>query len=228
MPGDTADYDGMAPDDQKLVSIAAVNATKALAAYVTQLRCGPSRFDQWLDGDTSALTASEERGAALFVGRGGCTPCHGGPRLTDDAFHNVGISPAIVATAIQDKDDHGAATGIAAALMDPTSSAGELSDGDRGQLPSKVGAKLEGAFRTPSLRCAASHPSFMHTAQLGDLTQVVAFFNRGGDPSGYPGKSELQPLGLKDEEQADLVAFLGSLSGPGPDPALLTAPPEAP
>src|SRR5258706_14635707 len=85
IPGDAADYDGMAADDQALVSVAAVNATKALAAYVTQLRCGPSRFDQWLDGDVSALTPSEQRGAALFVGRAGCTPCHGGPRLTDDA-----------------------------------------------------------------------------------------------------------------------------------------------
>jgi len=227
-PGDGADYDGLAADDQKLVSVAAVNATKALAAYVTRLRCGPSRFDQWLDGDASALTPSEQRGAALFVGRGGCTPCHGGPRLTDDAFHNVGLSPAIVATAIQDKDDHGAATGIAAALVDPTSSTGELSDGDREQLPAKVSAKLEGAFRTPSLRCAASHPSFMHTAQLGDLSQVVAFFDRGGDPSGYPGTNELVPLGLKDAERADLAAFLGSLSGPGPDPALLEPPAEAP
>ena len=228
MPGDAADYDGMASDDQALVSIAAVNATKALAAYVTQLRCGSSRFDQWLDGDAGALTASEQRGAALFVGRGGCTPCHGGPRMTDDAFHNVGLSPAIVATAIQDKDDRGAAAGIAAAIADPTSSAGDLSDGDRGQLPAKVGAKLEGAFRTPGLRCAASHPSFMHTAQLASLTQVVALFDRGGDPSGYPGTNELSPLGLTDEEQADLVAFLGSLNGPGPDTSLLNPPAEAP
>jgi cytochrome c peroxidase len=228
VPGDAADYDGMAPDDQTLISVAAVNATKAIAAYVRQLRCGASRFDQWLDGDADALSAREQRGAALFVGRAGCTPCHGGPRLTDDAFHNVGLSPAIVATAIQDKDDRGAATGIATALEDPTSTAGELSDGDRQALPSRVGPELEGAFRTPSLRCAGSHPSYMHTAQFGDLTQVVAFFARGGDSGGYPGHSELAPLSLKAEEQADLVAFLRALDGPGPDAALLAAPDGAP
>ncbi|MES1187596.1 MAG: cytochrome c peroxidase [Myxococcales bacterium] len=228
MPGDAADYDDMAAEDQQLVSVAAVNATKALAAYVRQLRCGPSRFDQWLDGDDGALTPAEQRGAALFVGRAGCTPCHGGWRLTDDAFHNVGISPAIVATAIQDKDDRGAATGIAAALDDPTSTAGELSDGDRRALPSEVGRELEGAFRTPSLRCAGSHPSYMHTAQLGDLAQVVAFFDRGGDSTGYPGQSELAALRLSAGEQADLVAFLGTLDGPGPDAALLAPPDGAP
>lgn len=228
LPGDGADYDGMAPEDQMLVSVAVVNATKAIAAYLTQLRCGPSRFDRWLDGDEAALSASEQRGAALFVGRAGCTPCHGGPRLTDDAFHNVGLSPAIVAVAIQDKDDRGAATGLADALADPTSSHGELSDGDRHMLPADIGPELEGAFRTPTLRCADKHPSFMHTAQFDSLDQVVGFFDRGGDRSGYPGKSELLPLGLSDEERADLVAFLRTLSGSGPEPALLAPPAESP
>ena len=228
LPGDGADYDGMTPEDQTLVSVAVINASKAIAAYLTQLRCGPSRFDQWLDGDEAALTTSEQRGAALFVGRAGCTPCHGGPRLTDDAFHNVGLSPAIVAVAIQDKDDRGAATGLAEALADPTSSHGEFSDGDRHVLPEQLGPELEGAFRTPTLRCAANHPSFMHTGQFRSLEQVVGFFDRGGDRSGYPGKSELTALDLGDAERADLIAFLGTLNGSGPEPALLAPAMETP
>jgi cytochrome c peroxidase len=225
VPGDGADYDGMAPADQKLVTEAAVNATKALEAYVRALRCGASRFDAWLDGDESALDASELRGAALFVGRAQCVTCHSGPRLTDGKFHNVGLSPAIVAVAIQDSDDHGAATGIAAALTDPMSSSGAFSDGDRHALPAAPGPELDGAFRTPTLRCADKHPSFMHTGQLTDLTQVLAFFDRGGDPAGsYPGTNELLPLGLSDGEKADLVAFLGALAGSGPSAELLSPP----
>jgi len=224
VPGDGADYDGMAAEDQALVNVAAVNATKAIAAYVRQLRCGASRFDAWLDGDESALTQGEQRGAALFVGRARCADCHRGPRLTDDAFHNVGLSPATVAVAILDDDDRGAATGLAAALTDPTSSAGELSDGDRHVLPSEPKPSDEGAFKTPSLRCAASHPSYMHTAQLASLAHVVDFFDRGGDVSGYPGRSELRPLGLSAAEKADLLAFLQTLEGPGPDAVLRTAP----
>lgn len=225
VPGDQADYDGMSADDQKLVSQVAANAGKALGAYLRQLRCGAGRFDAWLDGDAEALTPSEQRGAQLFVGRAGCAECHAGPRLTDDRFHNVGLSPAIVAVAIQDLDDRGAALGIAQALEDPTGTAGELSDGDRRQLPSEPGPELEGAFRTPSLRCAASHPSFMHTGQFTGLDQVVAFFTRGGDRSGFPGESELTSLDLSAPEQADLVAFLGALGGPGPDRQLLVPPP---
>jgi cytochrome c peroxidase len=225
IPGDGADYDGLAPADQTLVTTVAVNGAKALAAYVRQLRCGPGRFDRWLDGDAAALDRSEQRGAALFVGRANCVGCHAGPRLTDGAFHNAGLSPATVAVAIQDLDDRGAATGVAAALSDPMSTAGAFSDGDRRQLPASPGAELEGAFRTPTLRCAASHPSFMHTGQITSLAQTVVFFDRGGDPAGaYPGTNELHALGLTERERADLVAFMGALAGPGPDAALLVAP----
>jgi len=225
-PGDGADFDGMDEGDRELVTVAAVNATKALGAYVRELRCGPGRFDAWLDGDATALDVSELRGAALFVGRARCATCHSGPRLSDGAFHNVGLSPAVVAVAIEDDDDHGAATGIAEALTDPMSTAGKYSDGDRHALPAAPGPELEGAFRTPTLRCVASHPSFMHTGQLTSLDQVVAFFARGGDAAGhFPGTNELTPLDLDDGERADLVAFLATLTGPGPDPDLLMAPP---
>jgi cytochrome c peroxidase len=224
LPGDGADYDHMKPEDQTAVTRVAVNATKAIAAYVRQLRCGPGRFDRWLGGDATALSHGEQRGAALFVGRAGCANCHAGPRLTDGAFHNVGLSPAMVAVAILDLDDRGAATGVAAALTDPLSTAGVFSDGDRKALPA-VGPGLEGAFRTPTLRCLSVHPSFMHTGQMSRLDQVVAFFDRGGDPAGaYPGHNELRPLGLSERERADLVAFLGTLDGPGPAAALREAP----
>jgi len=226
LPGDGADYDGMAPADQTLVTTVAVNATKSIAAYLRQLRCGPGRLDRWLDGDATALSRAEQRGAALFVGRGNCVSCHGGPLLTDGQFHNVGLSPAVVAVAIQDVNDRGAAMGVALALADPMSTAGAFSDGDRRALPAAVGPTLEGAFRTPTLRCTSQQPSFMHTAQMSGLVQVVAFFDRGGDRvGGYPGTSELAPLGLTELERADLVAFMGALAGPGPSAALRAAPP---
>lgn len=225
MPGDAADYDSMSAEDQELVTIASVNAAKAMAAYLRLLRCGPSRFDAWLDGDTTALSPSELRGAQVFVGRGQCIDCHSGPRLTDDRFHNVGLSPAEVAVAILDSDDRGAAEGIRAALEDPLSTAGDFSDGDRDVLPAEVGSELEGAFRTPTLRCASQHPSFMHTGQLTSLSQVVDFFDRGGHPHGsYPGNNELAPLALSDDEKTDLVAFIEALDGAGPS-AELRGPP---
>ena len=225
VPGDGADYDGMAPADQAVVTTVAVNAAKAMAAYVRLLRCGPGRFDSWLDGDPTALSRAEQRGAALFVGSAGCASCHSGPRLTDGQFHNVGLSPAVVAVAIQDSNDHGAATGIAAALTDPLGAAGAFSDGDRHALPVAVTPALDGAFRTPTLRCVSLQPSFMHTAQMSGLDQVIAFFDRGGDRvGGYPGISELAPLGLTERERADLTAFMRTFEGAGPPASLRMTP----
>ena len=222
-PGDTAEYDGMAPADQTAATRVMVNAAKAIAAYQRQLRCGESRFDAWIDGDDTALDASELRGATLFVGKAKCADCHLGPNLTDGKFHNVGLAPKHVAQAFVDDNDNGAGTGLAGLATDALNVKSTFSDGDDGRLPASVDATMAGAFRTPSLRCDATHPSFMHTAQLRTVADVVTFFNVGGDALGpYPGQNELQPLGLTDDEQADLTAFLAALDGPGPDAALLT------
>ena len=118
-------------------------------------------------------------------------------------------------------NDRGAAAGLAASIADPLNVRGKYSDGDDGRLPDAVPAGSEGAFRTPTLRCVARRPSFLHTAQLRTLTDVVAFFDRGGDRAGYPGTNELVPLRLSADEQQDLVAFLQTLDGPGPAAPLL-------
>jgi cytochrome c peroxidase len=223
-PGDAAEYDGLSADAKAAVTTVTVNAAKAMAAYVRQLRCGSSKFDAWLDGDANALGRSELRGAALFVGSAGCVSCHSGPNLTDGKFHNVGLRPATVAVAFTDTNDRGAGEGLALALADPLNSKGAFSDGDRGVLPGAVAPEHEGAFRTPTLRCIANQPSFMHTGQHKTLVDTVRFFSRGGDPSGYPGTTELKPVNLSEREQADVVAFIRALQGPGPDAALLGAP----
>jgi cytochrome c peroxidase len=83
-----------------------------------------------------------------------------------------------------------------------------------------------GAFRTPSLRCVEKRPSFTHSAQLRTLGDVVTFFNQGGATGGTTGKKEIRALNLTLDEQADLVAFLRTLTGPGPSAELLAPPPS--
>ena len=224
MPGDGAEYDSLSEADQHAVTDVVANLGKALGAYQRLLSCGQGRFDAWVAGDESALTESEKAGAELFVGKARCSECHSGPFLSDEQFHNVGLKPETVATVFLDEGDEGAAKGLAAAQQDELNSKGTFSDGDDGRLPEELGSELLGAFRTPRLRCASIRPSYMHTGHVRTLEDVVAFFNRGGDPFGYPGTNELTPLGLTPEERADLVAFLRTLDGPGPAAELLQAP----
>jgi cytochrome c peroxidase len=120
-----------------------------------------------------------------------------------------------------DQNDHGALNGLTTANADPLNSRGKFSDGDDGRLPTAIASSLEGTFRTPILRCSALRPTFMHTGQLKGLASAVAFFAKGGDSFGFLGKNELKPLDLSARDQADLVAFLAALDGPGPSADLL-------
>jgi cytochrome c peroxidase len=224
MPGDHAEYDGMSADDQDAVTRVVVNLGKALGAYERKLSCGAGRFDAWAHGDESKLSQAEQRGLKLFLGKGKCVDCHAGPFFSDQKFHNVGVMPRTVAIVVIDTNDHGAAADLAAAGTDPLNTKGKYSDGDDGRLPASVAPEMEGAFRTPTLRCVNKRPSFFHTGYLRSLDQVVDHFDMGGDPGGFEGTSEIRMLGLSDDEKSDLTSFLQALDGPGPDPSLLKSP----
>jgi cytochrome c peroxidase len=224
-PGDHAEYDGMTTANQTAVTRVVVNAGKAIGAFERLLTCGPTPFDAWMHGGAPVSRAAQ-RGAGLFVGSAGCVSCHSGPFMSDQQFHNVGLEPQLVQQAFVDSNDQGAATGIAAAIADPLNTLGPFSDGSDGRLPAMVTAAMTGAFRTPMMRCVSLRPSFMHTGQLGSLSDAVAFFNGGGDDTGYPGQSEIHPLALTTLNASDLVAFLESLAGPGAAAQYLKAPPD--
>src|SRR5204862_6479433 len=113
VPGDGAEYDGMTPEDQTAVTRVMVNAAKAIAAYQRQLRCGESRFDDWIDGDDAALDDAELRGAPLFIGKARCATSHARPNLTDDQSNNVGLAPKHVAPAFDDQGDDRPPDGLA-------------------------------------------------------------------------------------------------------------------
>jgi cytochrome c peroxidase len=223
MPGDGAEFDGMTPANQAAVTQVVVDAGKAIGAFERLLTCGVTPFDAWMHGGPP-LSHAAQRGALVFVGDGGCVSCHAGPFLSDQAFHNVGLEPEVVQQAFVDADDQGAATGLAYALTNPVNARSAFSDGDDGRLPDAVAPAMSGAFRTPMMRCVGLRPTFMHTGQLHTLADVVAFFDAGGEHTGYPGESELHPLGLTALQRSDLVAFLESLTGPGASPPLTQAP----
>jgi cytochrome c peroxidase len=69
-----------------------------------------------------------------------------------------------------------------------------------------------GAFKTPTLRDVAKRPPYMHDGSVATLAEVVAFYNRGGVRNPWL-SGEIKPLELTAGEQADLVAFMESLTG---------------
>jgi len=66
------------------------NLGKAIAAYERTLVGNNSRFDQYMRGNTTALTRNELEGLRLFL-KDGCTKCHHGPMFSDYKTHVMGV-----------------------------------------------------------------------------------------------------------------------------------------
>jgi cytochrome c peroxidase len=64
---------------------------RAIATYERTIVSPITRFDRWIDGDAQALNAQEIEGFKVFTGAGGCSNCHAGFALTDQAFHDTGL-----------------------------------------------------------------------------------------------------------------------------------------
>jgi cytochrome c peroxidase len=68
-----------------------------------------------------------------------------------------------------------------------------------------------GRFKTPTLRNIQLTSPYMHDGSMASLEEVIAFYNQGGH--GHRNKDgRIVPLQLSEQQQADLVAFLTTLT----------------
>lgn len=73
--------------------------------------------------------------------------------------------------------------------------------------------KMQHAFKTPGLRDLDRRAPYMHNGSMATLEEVVDHYIRGGEQR--PSLSEeMKPVALSSEERADLLEFLGTLTGP--------------
>lgn len=63
----------------------------ALGEFVARMLSTGSLLDEYLAGDSSALTPEARRGLQQFTGSAGCVRCHNGPLLSDGKFHRACI-----------------------------------------------------------------------------------------------------------------------------------------
>jgi cytochrome c peroxidase len=231
---------GMAPADRRAVDEIFSNLGKAIEAFERKLLGGPASFDRYVAGlkrhdptSRNAISPAARRGLKLFVGAGRCELCHSGPAFTDGQFHNLGL-PLLPGHAA----DSGRADGIRLLQGDPFNGVGHFSDASGSSdtssrlsfLPDP--ASQLGAFKTPTLRNVALTAPYMHDGRFTNLEQVVGFYGRSrltnrDQQVGMREKTvDLVPH-LTRPQQADLVAFLRTLTSP-PLPSALTHAPAHP
>lgn len=207
-----------ASEDVRIAHIA--NALAAFQAFEYQSYDSP--FDDFLNGETHALSPSQQRGMALFYGDAGCSACHSGPLFTDQEFHAIAL-PMFGPGRTR--------------VWDPIArDVGRMAVSDRREDAYR--------FRTPSLRNVALSGPYGHNGAYRSLEGIVrhhlapasAFAN--WEPSSVilpdipwlndrdflplqdqrerariAAAIDLKPMSLTDTEVSDIVAFLKALTG---------------
>ncbi|MFN8608724.1 MAG: cytochrome c peroxidase [Vulcanimicrobiota bacterium] len=177
-----------------------------------------SPFDNYVRGDNNALSEAQKRGALVFYGGGRCAVCHRGGLLSDLQFHNVAF-PQV-----------GPGNGSEAPL-----------DFGRGSITGLNQDRFR--FRTPTLRNVAVTGPWSHSGGYTSLEAVVRHYINPGQALRNYNPNQLAPqfrsqvhvadtlaagvlnnldnqvpIPLNNQEVADLLAFLESLTDPNAVP----------
>ena len=180
----------------------------ALASYVRSLTVLNSPFDRAVRGggdsaaDSAALSPAARRGFTVFMGKGRCGTCHFAPLFNGTEPPSfVTTDPEIIGVPEHPALDH--------AHLDP----------DPGRAGIDRVASHRFAFKVPTVRNAAVTGPYMHNGAFRTLEEVVAFYNAGGGTGiglDLPYQTLFDhPLDLTQGEQADLIAFMQSLTDTG-------------
>lgn len=176
--------------------------TSALAAFQRTLVSRKSDFDHFLSGNKDALSDAALRGLHLFRTKARCMNCHNGPLLTDNSFHNIGL------TYYQQKNE------------------------DLGRYSVTHKAEDVGRFKTPSLRDVIRTRPWMHNGLFDDINELMNMYSAGMPqlkPNAQQAADSLFPktdtlihkLDLTKQEKDDIVAFLNAITA---TPMLVRAP----
>lgn len=170
---------------------------KAIASYERTIISNNSPFDQWVKGDKNALNAQQVNGFKLFI-----NPEKGNCAVCHSAPN------------FTDNGFHN--VGL--------KSWGDENP-DMGRYAERPLGLMKGAFKTPTLRDISLSAPYFHDGSSTTLSEVVDHYNKGGIV-----KTNLSPnmksLTLSKQEQADIVAFLRSLTSKPKPVSLPTLPLE--
>lgn len=152
-----------------------------------------SKYD-YVKAKRAVFTPAEAAGEVLFNGRGNCNLCHLPPLFTDFTYDNLGIPQNMNSLTKNNPVD----LGLGAIVNDP---------------------QQNGKFKVSSLRNIALTAPYGHNGYFASLTAIVSYYNNR-DVASWPAPevtdnlniTELGNLGLTADEEADLVAFLLTLT----------------
>jgi cytochrome c peroxidase len=186
------------------------NISASLAAYLSSLPQGNSRYDAFVASHGRAgLNPDERAGLSLFDGKAGCSQCHllqgPHPTFTDELFHHTGVGydriAGNIAPLIAKLNSPAVRSQALGHILLTNQDVSELGRFAVTQQPVDLGA-----FRTPSLRNVVHTAPYMHDGSVPTLQAAVE------REIYYRSLQRGHPIQLTVPEQKQLLAFLGTLS----------------
>lgn len=123
------------------------NMARAIEVFEATLLTPNAPFDKFLAGDTSALTAVEQRGLKLFMDKG-CIACHNGVNVGGQGYFPFGLVKK-----------------PGAEILPPE---------DKGRYAVTATATDEYVFRAPPLRNVALTAPYFHSGKVWSLEEAVS------------------------------------------------------
>jgi cytochrome c peroxidase len=108
----------------------------------------PSRWDQYLQGDTEALTAEEKQGLRVFL-RTGCAACHAGKDMGGNSYELLGAA-----------------------------NEWQGNQGDRGRVLATLESRDAMFFKVPTLRNVDQTAPYFHDGHVATLEEAVRVMGR--------------------------------------------------
>lgn len=169
-PGDAA-YDALPQAKRDEITRVYVNVGKSIAAFERTFRVLGNDIDAYAAGDTTALASAQRRRGFQAFFKVGCAQCHWGPRLSDDAFHNVGF-PTGRQDGTADRGRADVLLGLASAEFVASSRWSDAPQAAKPLVFTSVPPSMVGAFKTPTLRGVTSSAPYGHGGAFKLLSDV--------------------------------------------------------
>lgn len=211
-PGDPA-WQALSQTDRDAVTRIYVNVGKAIAAFERTLRVQPNALDRYAAGDMTALAGVQKQALQQFF-KVGCTQCHWGPRLTDDAFHVIRF-PTGRQDGAADKGRAEVLLGLASAEFVASSKWSDAPASAKPLVFTTAPPSMDGAFKTPTLRGVTQSAPYGHGGSLALLSDVANHYGQRGSaviPAKAAGTAEEWLPAFDVNVRASLPALLDVLT----------------
>lgn len=167
-----------------------ITAGLAIGAFERVVVANEAPFQQWLNGDMTALEDIQKEGAILFFGKAKCFECHNGPALNSMEFKSLGIKDLEGDNIIGSPD--------------------EATRKGRGGFTGKPEDMY--TFKVPQLYNLMNSGFYGHGASFTSIKEIIDYKNKAVAENPNVAADQLSPefvpLGLSDEEVSKITSFI--------------------